>query len=102
MEDAESRTEGVPRASAKPDWDEEAIIEQIWHDLQGVIDRSTIGHELAQVISRFHGARVKTFVSIFLHRQTVERLRAKLADPVPAGTAVPAGTNGSDPRAIAR
>ena len=89
-----SRIEGAPSASAKSAWDEEAIIEQIWHELQGVVDRSTIGHELAQVIPTFHGARVKTYVPVFLHRKTVERLRAKLADAVPAGPAVPAGTMG--------
>ena len=46
MAELDTAMASAPSASAKPDWDEEAIIEQIWHDLQGVVDRSTIGHEL--------------------------------------------------------
>ena len=79
-----------PRAHVvRPDWDERAIVEQIWNDLQGTIERSTIRQELTQVIPRFQNARIEIYIPIFLRRVTIERLRAGVAGVVPTGTVEP-------------
>lgn len=58
------------------DLDLEPLIEQIWNDLQGTVKRSTIQQELGEVIPAFASARIKTYVPIFIRRNTVRRLRA--------------------------
>jgi hypothetical protein len=73
----------------RPDWNERAIVEQIWNDLQGTVERSTIRQVLKQVIPRFQNARIETYVPIFLRRVTIERLRAGVAGAVPTDVAEP-------------
>ncbi len=60
------------------DLDMEPLVEQIWNDLQGAVQRSTIQRELGEVIPAFASARIKTYVPIFVRRNTVRRLRAGL------------------------
>ena len=56
--------------------DLEALIEQIFEDLQGTIKRSTIERELGEVIPVFASARIRTYVPIFVRRNVVRRLQA--------------------------
>ena len=56
MNDSELKIENGPNDSVRPDWNEKAIVEQIWNDLKGTVDRSTIRQELKQVIPRFQNA----------------------------------------------
>jgi hypothetical protein len=66
-------------ANSNPDWDVETLIEQIWNDLEGTVTRSTIRQVLGQVIPRYENARIRTYVPIFLCKETVEQLHAALA-----------------------
>ena len=61
------------------DLDVESIVEQVWNDLQGVVDRPAIRYEIGEVIPAFAGARIRTYVPIFVRRNTVRRLRARIA-----------------------
>ena len=70
-------------ASSHPDWDVETLIERIWNDLGGKVSRSTICQVLAEVLPNYESARVQTFVPIFIHKDTVKRLRVGLAEVAP-------------------
>jgi len=87
MDDRESMTERAPNANGKPDWDKEAIVEQIWNDLQGTVDRSTIRYELAKVTPTFKDARIATYVPLSVRKLTVERLRTGSSRIAPEGLA---------------
>ena len=63
-------------ASSYPDWDVETLLERIWNHLGGTVSRSTVRRVLAEVIPNYESARVQTFVPIFVHKETVKRLRA--------------------------
>ena len=67
-------------ARGYPDWDVETLLEQIWSHLEGTVSRSTIRQVLAEVLPNYESARVQTFVPIFVHKETVKRLQAGLAD----------------------
>jgi hypothetical protein len=77
-------------ASSYPDWDVQALLEQIWNHLGGTVSRSTIRQVLAEVIPNYENARVQTFVPIFVHKETVKRLRVGLAEVPPDNTPEPA------------
>jgi hypothetical protein len=76
MNGSEPKTGTGTVASSYPDWDVATLLEQIWNDLGGKVSRSTIRQVLAEVIPRYESARVQTFVPIFVHKETVQRLRA--------------------------
>ena len=61
------------------DWDKEGTVEQIWKDMDGMFARATIEQVVSEVALRFEAARIKTFIPIFVHRETVERLKLELA-----------------------
>jgi hypothetical protein len=87
MSDSELKIESGPSAHTQPDWDERVVVEQIWNDLQGTVERSTIHQKLTQVIPGFLNA--ETYIPIFLRRVTIERPRAGVAGAVPADTVKP-------------
>ena len=89
MSDSELKIESGPSAHTQPDWDERVVVEQIWNDLQGTVERSTIHQELTQVIPGFLNARIETYIPIFLRRVTTDRLRARVTGSVPADTVEP-------------
>ena len=68
-------TERVDRSY--PDWDVETLLERIWNHLGGEVSRSTVRQVLAEVIPNYESARIQAFVPIFVHRETVKRLRAR-------------------------
>ena len=67
-------TETVARSNL--DWDVEPLLERVWNHLGGTVSRSTIRQMLAEVIPDYESARIQTYVPIFVHRETVKRLRA--------------------------
>ena len=89
MNGSKLETETGRVASSYPDWDVEALIEGIWNDLGGTATRSTIRQVLTEVIPRYESARVQIFVPIFVHKETVKRLRVGLAEVAPANTPEP-------------
>ena len=70
-EDAVYRSQG--------DWDVDTIAEQIFGDLNGAVARSTIQEVIKDVIPKYEGARIQTFVPIFIRRDVVDQLRAMQA-----------------------
>ena len=70
----------VPKPAVNLDTDEnsqidqEAIIEQIWHDLRGTASLSDIRKVVIEVAPRYADARIMTFVPIFLGREVRRRL----------------------------
>ena len=71
-------TETIPRSD--PDWDIEPLLERVWNHLGGTVSQSTIRQVLAEVLPDYESARIQTFVPIFVHKETVKRLRAGLAE----------------------
>jgi hypothetical protein len=57
----------------------EALIEKIWQELNGQVPRQRIRQVAAEVAAKFEQATVTTFVPIFIHRYTCERLKRELA-----------------------
>ena len=83
--------------SPAPNLDVETLLEQIWNHLGGTVSRPTIRQVLAEVIPNYERARIQTFVPIFVHKETVKRLRAGLAEVPPHhGAAVMPDTGLSD------
>ena len=69
--------------------DVETLLERVWNQLGGTVSRSTIRQVLAEVIPNYERAPIQTFVPIFVHKETVKRLQAGLAEaPVHHGAAV--------------
>ena len=62
------------------DWDKEGTVEQIWKDMDGMFARVTIEQVASEVALRFEAARIKTFIPIFVRRETVERLKYMQTD----------------------
>jgi len=53
---------------------DDLLIEKIWHDLGKQITREQIRQVALEVAAEFQEARITTFVPIFIHRLTYERL----------------------------
>lgn len=87
MSERQRTTESGAAASSRADWDVESVVEQIWSDLEGTVTRPTIRQELSEVILRFEGAPIQTYVPIFARRRTVERLRDASPGIAPEGLA---------------
>ena len=80
MNGSKPKTRTETGASSYPEWDVEALLERIWNHLGGTVSRSTIRQVLAEVLPNYESARVQTFVPIFVHKETVKRLRAGLSE----------------------
>ena len=66
------------------DWNVDTITEQIWSDLNGAVTRSVIQEMLLEVIPGYEKARIRTYVPIFIRRDTIKRLQtlqAPIASP---------------------
>ena len=70
-------------ASANRNWDEDALVEQIWNDLEGRATRSAIRQVLAEIVPKYESAPVQTFVPIVVRKEAVDRLRSGLAEISP-------------------
>jgi hypothetical protein len=70
----------------KSEGDFEILIDQVWNDLQGQVNRATVQQMLLEVIREYEDATITTFVPIFIRRDAVDTLRGTLVqaevDPV--------------------
>ena len=76
MNGSKPKTGSETAARIYPNLDVESQLERVWNHLGGTVSRSTIRQVLAEVIPNYESARVQTFVPIFVHKETVKRLRA--------------------------
>lgn len=53
----------------------DTLIEKIWCDLDKQITRKQIRQAALEVAADFRSATITTFIPIFIHRRTVEKLR---------------------------
>ena len=58
------------------DWDVDTVTEQIFGELNGTVARSTIQEVIKDVIPKYEGAPIQTFVPIFIRRDAVDHLKA--------------------------
>lgn len=54
---------------------DDGLVEAIWQDLDGRIPLEQIRQTAMEVADCYDGAKVMTFISIFIRRQTLERLK---------------------------
>jgi hypothetical protein len=80
MDGSKQKTVTGTPASNCPDFNVQTLLERIWNDLEGKVSRSTVRQVLAEVIPNYESARVLAFVPIFVHKETVKRLRTGLAE----------------------
>jgi hypothetical protein len=59
---------------------DDEIIEEIWRDFDGRVDRGHIRRVATEVIGEFSGATITNFIPIFLQRITRERLRIAIQE----------------------
>lgn len=54
---------------------DETVIETIWSDLEGRVDREQVRQVALEVAQDFADATVTSFVPLFIRRRTYERLK---------------------------
>jgi hypothetical protein len=64
------------------DYLNEALIEKLWHELSGQATREQIRQVAVEVATQFQNATVKTFIPVFVYRQTYEKLKSGLGELV--------------------
>ena len=57
-------------------WNENELVERIWQELGGRYPQQRIRTAVQEIGSRFQEVRVKQFVPIFIHRETIDLLGA--------------------------
>jgi predicted transcriptional regulator len=60
----------------QPDLDIVPLMQQIWNDLGGTVTQSAILQEVKKIIPQYESATIRTYIPIFVRRETVKRLRA--------------------------
>jgi hypothetical protein len=65
------------------DYEDDALVETLWRDLNGQVPRQQIAVVVNQVAARFEDATVTAFVPIFIHRRALDRLRGLTVDRRP-------------------
>ena len=80
MNECESNSGNNGALSIQRDWDVETIIEQILSELKGAFTRSIIQEVLDEIIPRYDGARIQTYVPIFIRRDAINRLKSMKAN----------------------
>ncbi len=63
------------RARQPADFVNEELIDSIWQALDGRVSHELIKQSAYQVASRYGDAKVLTFITIFIRRQTLEMLK---------------------------
>ena len=76
--------------------DIEAVIEQIWRDMNGTASRSEIRSVLDEIAPRYAGVRINTFVPIFLQRDVRRRLQSAPAFAQAVGTSGTSSASGKE------
>lgn len=65
----------LTNSNGREDLDIETLVEQIWLELDGAVDRAVIEQVVQEVLPRFDDARVKSFVPIFIRKEVKDRLK---------------------------
>jgi formaldehyde-activating enzyme involved in methanogenesis len=65
----------LTNSNGREDLDIETLVEQIWLELDGAVDRAVIEQVVQEVLPRFDDARVKSFVPIFIRKEAKDRLK---------------------------
>jgi DNA-binding SARP family transcriptional activator len=73
MKDVESQLVTDALAESKSKVDIEAVIEQIWNDLDGTTSRSEIRKVITELAPLYEDVRITTYVPIFLRRDVLRR-----------------------------
>ena len=76
-QDKDPKPEIITSSNASSQLDHEAIIEQIWNKLGGKYSHSEIRSQLIEVAPKYEGARIMTYVPIFLSRDVCARLQGR-------------------------
>ncbi|MFN2194515.1 MAG: three-helix bundle dimerization domain-containing protein [Anaerolineales bacterium] len=57
------------------DFVDDGLVESLWQDLEGRVSHAQIRQTAREVAASYDGATVMTFITIFIRRQTLERLK---------------------------
>ena len=71
----ETKAEVDDRASSTSGNIDNALIESIWKELNGRVDRDYIRRAILEASEKFQHAPIKTFIPIFIRRYVLERLQ---------------------------
>jgi len=71
----ETKIEFDDRATSTSGNIENALIESIWKDLNGRVDREYIRRAVLEARARYKHATIKTFIPIFIRRYVLKRLQ---------------------------
>ena len=71
----ETKTEVDDRISIASGNIDKALIESIWKELNGRLDREDISRAVLEAKARYQNATIKTFLPIFIRRYVLERLQ---------------------------
>jgi hypothetical protein len=55
--------------------DDHTLVESIWEELNGRVDREQIRQAILEANARYRDATVKTFIPIFVRREVLKRLQ---------------------------
>ena len=110
MNESELKLGNNAVSKTQADWNVDTIAEQIFSDLNGSFTLSTIQEVLKKVIPKYEGARIQTYVPIFIRRDAVNQLQSMpttFASPVMAineadGRDESLANSDPSPRGIAR
>ena len=70
----ETKTEVDDRISIASGNIDNALIESIWKELNGRVDREDISRAVLEAKARYQHAAIKTYLPIFIRRYVLERL----------------------------
>ena len=73
----ESRSESYDHASVASGNIDNTLVESIWHELNGRVDREYIDQAILEANSRYQNAVIKTFVPKFIRRYVLNKLRTE-------------------------
>ena len=71
MDNGGQRTVEKKLVNGKSQIDTEAVVEQIWNDLNGTISRSDIREVISEISLIYNDVRITTYVPIFLRRDVL-------------------------------
>ena len=71
----ETKTEVDDRASTTSGSIDNALIESIWNEMNGRVDRDNINQAVLEARARYQQATIETFIPIFIRRYVLERLQ---------------------------
>ena len=96
MNNKQSRPEHTTLADNGFEWEIEAMIEEVWHRLEGRVNRTEILQVLLGILPKYEDARVTLYLPILVHREVVAVLRALLDEGVRVKPIPAAGTQSTD------